>query len=158
MFDYEQPDVPNSAIADVVADIRSQGKPPQLTAEEIEQRRLDHEAHERLCREREAEWHAEYQRRAAVKQQMARRGAMVAAQQAQREGRLQQDREDRERKRESEIAKLRSQVKRQDWWQQEVERAATNAAAVQQRLTLFGELDAMINAQFAPPKPDELKD
>jgi hypothetical protein len=158
MFDYEQPDVPNSAIADVVADITNHGKPPPLSEEEIEQRRLDLEAHERLCRAREEEWHAEYRRKEAAKLEAAQRQAIAAAQQVQRERRLQQDREDRERKRESQIAMLRAQVKQQEWWKESVEQTARNAAAVQQRLTLFGELDAMINAQFAPPKPDELDD
>jgi hypothetical protein len=45
-FDYEQPDVPNSAIADVVAEISNHGKLPPLSDEEREQRRTAHELYQ----------------------------------------------------------------------------------------------------------------
>jgi hypothetical protein len=156
-FDYQQPDVPSSAIADVVAEISNHGKPTPLSKEERHQRQIDQQIYLEQCRQRDEQWSLEYRQQQAAKLEAFQRQAAIAAQHAQRERRVQQDRDARERQRESEIANLRSQVKRHDWWQQEVERAATNAAAVQQRLTLFGQLDAMIAQQFAQPKaePDE---
>ena len=51
--------------------------------------------------------------------------------------------------RERELRSLRMEMTKAQWWQRNVDAAANNAARQNYRNTLFGELDAMINAK--PP-------
>jgi hypothetical protein len=54
-FDYDAPSVPDTAVADVVADISSHGKLPPLSDEEREQRRIENELYRWQCQQREEE-------------------------------------------------------------------------------------------------------
>ncbi|MFY9952487.1 hypothetical protein [Bradyrhizobium sp.] len=68
-------------MADVVSEIINHGKPPPLTDEEREQRRIDAEIHLWECHRRDEERQAAYQREQAIKAEAARREAAIAAEQ-----------------------------------------------------------------------------
>jgi hypothetical protein len=153
-FDYEAPDVPATAVADVVAAIVNDRKLPPLSDEEREQRRLDHQLYIEECRERDEQWRIEYQQEQAAKAERERAEWLVEhrKQEAvrQRERRERIDRETRDR----ELANLRLQSAQQAAWQRNVENAARTAMNQQYRNTLMGELERMINPLPSPPEPE----
>ena len=51
-FDYDSPSVPDTAVANVIASIRGNGKPPSLSDEDREQRRLEREFYRLECDQR----------------------------------------------------------------------------------------------------------
>jgi hypothetical protein len=155
-FDYNAPDVPATAIADVVAAIKSHGKLLPLSAEEQERRRLDREWHNLQCRWREEERAVERERREAEQAEAASAELAAEIAESNRKARLQrQEQIDRETQR-RELADLRLQSVRQQSWQNSVEQSVWNNLAARNRHALIGELDAMINPP--PPEPEPVFD
>lgn len=59
-FDYDAPDVPATTIADVVADIKSHGKLPPLSDEELAARKVENEIYRWQRQQRDQERRAEH--------------------------------------------------------------------------------------------------
>jgi hypothetical protein len=155
-FDYNAPDVPDSAVADVVASIVNHGKPPPLSDEDREIRRLEKEAYRWECRRRDEERRIERERREAERAEAASAELAAEIAESNRKARLQrQEQIDRETQR-RELADLRLQSVRQQSWQNSVEQSAWNNLAAQYRHTLIAELDAMISPppHPVPPEPE----
>src|SRR5215831_7270991 len=87
-FDYNPPDVPASAVADVVDDITSAGKLPPLSDEEREIRRLEKEAYRWECQQRDEERRIERERQQAEAEAAARHAAALAHAEANRVARI----------------------------------------------------------------------
>jgi hypothetical protein len=154
LFDYDQPDVPATALADVVAEIKSHGIAPELSPEELEQRWLANEAWREQCRQRDEQRRLEYQQEQAAK---AEAEAAIAAQEAREKAKIAARERSEQFTRElhqRELRDMRFQLTQAKSWQRGVERAARNTVAYQQRQTLMNELEAMINPPAPPPDPE----
>jgi hypothetical protein len=153
-FDYEAPDVPTSTVADVVAEISSHGVAPTLTDEEREQRWLDNQIYLAQCRERDEQRRLEYQQEEAARAELEKAEWLAEHRKAeaarQRERQEQFTRELHQR----ELRDMRFQLTQAKSWQRNVEQATRNTIAYQQRTTLMGELDAMINPPQPEPEPE----
>jgi hypothetical protein len=152
-FDYEQPDVPATTVADVVADIVSHGTAPPLTDEEREQRWLANEAWREQCRQRDEQRRLEHQQELAAKAEQEQAEWLLehrkqeAIRQRERQEQLTRDLHQRE------LRDMRFQLTAAKSWQRSVDDAANRAVRQQYRQSIVGELDAMIAAQFATPEP-----
>ena len=153
-FDYSAPDAPATAVADVVSEIKNQGKLPPLTDEQIAQRKVDAEIYQAECQWRDQERRAESDRKQAVAAAMAEHERRVALEQAQRKARRERQEQISREVRERELRDLRQQVTRQDWWQRNVDAAARNAVAVRERQALISDLDRIVNPPAPPPEPE----
>jgi hypothetical protein len=157
-LDYDAPSVPETTVADVVADICSQGKLPPLTPEQIEQRKLDAQLHALACLQRDEERRVEWERKKAAQQAEEQRQATIARNEAsakaRRERREEIDRETRQR----EMRDLQLRVAKQDWFNG----AATNAirqqqfqrvldAEIERRKPIIAALEILANP---PPEPE----
>jgi hypothetical protein len=92
-FDYEAPNVPDSAVSDIAAEMANAGKPLPLTLEQIEQRKLDAQLHALACLQRDEERRYERERqRVEAEEEAKRQAAIVARQQSDRALRDMRDR------------------------------------------------------------------
>jgi hypothetical protein len=158
-FDYSQPDVPASAVADVVAEITSYGKLPPLSDEERETRRIERELYRWQCQQREEERAFEYRERQAEAEAIARAEHAAEIAGANRKRTLERQEQISRQAQERQLRDLHYKTRQQELWQQNVDRAAYNALAQRYRHTLMGQLDAMIAAnnsrqQLPPPEPE----
>jgi hypothetical protein len=150
-FDYDRPDVPVSAIADVVAEIKSSGKLPELSPEEREQRWQEKQRYLAECAARDEYQLLESRRKQAEAEAVAERLAEI-------EGREWHDNYIKEAKarlaaqnQEREMANLKPQVARSQAWQRDVEQAHVNAVRQQYRQSL---LDDLKNIVTPPAEPE----
>jgi hypothetical protein len=153
-FDYEAPDVPASAVADVVAEISSHGIAPPPTEEQLEQRWLDNQIYLAQCRERDERRSFEYQQEQAAK---AERDAAIAAEAAREKAKIEaRERSDRiaRETRDREVRNLQLQVARHQSWQRDVDRAVTNRVHQQRTQALLADLERAINPPPPPPEPE----
>jgi hypothetical protein len=153
-FDYEAPDVPATAVADVVADISSAGKPPPLSDKEREQRRIENELYRWQCQQRAEERAFEYQQRQQEAESLARHEAAIEQAEANRKARLERQEQISRQVRDREIANLRIQTAQQRGWMNNVETAARNAVAVRQRQALIADIESHFNPPPPPPEPE----
>jgi hypothetical protein len=148
--------VPAEVVAPVVADIVGQGKLPELSDEEREQRWLANQAWLEQCRQRDEEQHEAYRRKqaeaAAVRKHEAEMAPRAASRKALRERQQEIERQTRAR----ELRDLRLKVSQQEWWQKSVDAAARNAVAQRQRQTLMDELEPMLGPPEPPPEPERV--
>ena len=128
-FDCGAPNVPGSAVADVVSEINSHGKPPLLSDEERYQRRLDNQLYLAKCRERDEQRRREYQQDQAAREEAAQREAAIAAAEAHRRSRQDRHAQIEREFWERELRSLRLEMTKAQWWQQNVDAAARNAIA-----------------------------
>ena len=153
-FDYDQPNVPESAIADVVADIQSSGKLPELSPEEREQRWQEKQRYLAECAAREEQQRQESRR----KQAEAAAEAQRLADAERREWHQNYIKESKARlarqNQEWEMANLKSQVAQSRAWQQNVEAAHANAIRQQVRNALLCELHELVNPPQPTPEPE----
>jgi hypothetical protein len=156
-FDYDSPSVPDTAVADVVADIYSTGKLPPLSDAEREQRRIEKEIWRWKCQQREEERAFERERQQAEAEAVARHEAALEQAERNRVARLELQQRQRERDREQQISELHYRARQQEVWASNVESAARAALAQKYRNTLMGELDAMINPPAPPPEPEVIE-
>jgi hypothetical protein len=152
-FDYDQPDVPATALADVVAEMKGHGIAPQLSPEEREQRWLANEAWREQCRQRDEQRRVEYQQEQAAKEALAERERAAVVAEANRKARQERAAEIERKGRELELRDLRRKVTQQGWWQQTVDRAANNVMAIRRQNATIADLEALINP-LAPPDPE----
>jgi hypothetical protein len=156
-FDYDSASVPDTAVADVVADIYSTGKLPPLSDAEREQRRIEKEIWRWECQQREEGRAFERERQQQELEAAARHEAALEQQEANRKARLALQERQRERDREQQLVGLSIRARQQEVWASNVENAARIGLAQRYRNTLMGELDAMINLpQPEPISSDEI--
>jgi hypothetical protein len=154
MFDYDQPDVPVSAIADVVAEIKSSGKLPELSPEEKEQRWQEKQRYLAECAAREEQQREESRRKRTAAEAVAERQAEIERREwhknyiAETKARLARQNQ------EWEMANLKSQVAQSRAWQQNVETAHANAIRQQVRNTLLCELHELVSPPQSAPEPE----
>jgi hypothetical protein len=156
-FDYDSPAVPDTAVADVAADIKSHGKLPPLSDEEREQRRIEKEIWRWECQQREEERAFERERQQAEVESAARAEAAIERAEANRRARLQRQAEIDRQVQRTELADLKFQVRSHQVWQTGVQNAVRQTIADPYRNTLMGELDAMINPPQPPPEPEVIE-
>jgi hypothetical protein len=155
-FDYENsPDVDAIPVADA---IRAHYRLPELSPEQQQQRRLDHEIFRQEQAWRDEQRRLEHQQRQDEADAIARHEQALALAEANRRARLERAAEIERQAREIELRDLRMKVIQQSMWQQNVDQAAYNAAQQRYRNGLIGELDAMINPPALPPEPDPVID
>jgi hypothetical protein len=157
-FDYQGPPVPETTVADVVADICSHGKLPPLTPEQIEQRKLDAQLHAVAWLERDEERRFEHERKRAAQQAEAQRQATIAQAEASRKSREERYERIERETRQREVRDLRLKAAKQDWFAG----AATNAirqqqwqrtldAEIERRKPIIAALETLANP---PPDPE----
>jgi hypothetical protein len=152
-FDFDSPSVPDTAVADVVADITSHGQLPPLSDEERHERWLNNQLYLAECREREEQRASEYRQQQAEAESIARQEAALEQAEANRKARLERQEQISRQVRDRELADLRFQSTQQRAWQSNVEHAARVGLVQRQRRTLMDELDAMINPPQPQPEP-----
>jgi len=76
---------------------------------------------------------------------------------ANRKARLERQEQIARQTRDIEFASIRSQLARQQNWQNNVQAAARNAVAYQQRATLLGELEKALTPPVPPLEPDAIE-
>src|SRR5262249_54905120 len=82
--------------------------------------------------------------------------ATIAAEQERNKARRERQEQIATATRERELRDLRLKVTQQGWWQRNVDHAARNAVAIQQRQALVADLERMINPLPPPPaEPEE---
>jgi hypothetical protein len=149
-FNFDSPDVD---VAPVIDAIRAQYQLPKLTPEQQQQRQIEREIwreeQARQSEQRRAD--REHQRAEAIA--AANREAAIAAEQARQKARREMRERGRERQREQQIAELHFRARQAEIWQSNVEAAARNSVAYQQRQTLMNQLEHMINGPAPPPEP-----
>jgi len=153
-FDYNAPDVPATAVADVVAAISSYGKLPPLSDAEIEQRRINNEIWRWQCQQREEQRRFEYEQRQAEAEAIARADAAAEIAESNRKARLERQEQIAREIRNREVRDLQLRAARADRWQRDVENAYRNTVAYRQRQTLLNELESAINPPAPPPEPE----
>ena len=153
-FDFDSPSVPDTAVADVVADITSHGQLPPLSDEERHERWLNNQLYLAECREREEQRAFEYRQQQAEAESIARHEAALEQAEANRKARLERQEQIARQVREREIAELRFQSAQQRAWQSNVEAAARNAVAVRQQQALLADVERHFSPPPPPPEPE----
>jgi hypothetical protein len=153
-FDYNSPSVPDTAVADVVADIISAGKLPPLSDAEKEQRRIDREIYRWECQQRDEQRRIEYEERQAEAEAVARAEQAAEIAEANRKARLERQEQIARQVREREMADLQFKVRSHQVWQNHVDAAARIAVHQRQHQTLMGELEKMLSPPAPPPEPE----
>jgi hypothetical protein len=157
MFDYDSPSVPDTAVADVVAAIRSHGQLPPLSDEGREQRRIANELYRRKCQQREEQRAFEYRERQAEGEAIARAEQAAEIAEANRKRTLERQAQIDKAANQSALADLQFRVRSHQVWQTGVQNAVRNQMAEQYRHTLMGELDALVSpTQPQPPDTDDV--
>jgi hypothetical protein len=153
-FDYNSPSVPDTAVADVAADIKSHGKLPPLSDEERAARKIENEIYRWQCQQRDQERQAKHEYRQAVADEAARQEAAIERAESNRQARLKAQQEyvvrQEQRRRSSDLAALRFEAQQSAAWRNTVQ----NAIAYQQRQTLVNELEAAMTPPQPVPEPE----
>src|SRR5262249_9171471 len=151
-FNYDQPDVPATVLAGVVAEMSSDGIAPE-SDEVREQRWLDNQAWLAEQRQRDLEHRLAHERQQADAVAVAEREAAILAAKEREEWRREHNERQQHLRRDRELADLRCKAAQHENWQRTLERSAVNSAWQQRTQTILGELEALINPPLRPPEP-----
>jgi hypothetical protein len=150
-FDYYSPAVPDTTVADVVAEISSTGKLPPLSDEERETRRLQNELYRWQSEQRREQRRFERERQQQEQEAIARQEAAAVLAEENRKRRVEQQKRDQEQRRDQQLVNLQIRQKQTDVWQSHVETAARVGLIQRQRQSILTDL----HGYFNPPPPPE---
>jgi hypothetical protein len=158
MFDYDAPNVPDTAVADVVASIVNSGKPPPLSDEERETRRLQNEMYRWECdqrrEQRRIEQRIKQEALEAEQEAIAREQAQIEQAEANRKARLERQQRDLEHKRDQRLGSLEIRAKQGEIFQNHVETSARNAVFVRNQAALLADVENFLTPPAPPPEPE----